>query len=400
SFAAIMGIAFLVFAGLKFLLDVIEAGAATTAPELEQKKEAIGQDVTLAALVGLTAGIVKLVKVTVVRFRGAATDPAKADPNALKEAAKEADKSKAGAEQQAKEMQEKGGEAKEQKPGETPAGMSEPLKQIRASLQDPDAVNQFDKMFEKLGDSAKMEKALADMQKEGNLEKRLGDEWRQKNQVPRGDALAEVPEVKAQAESLLKEAEAYRAANPSVKGVTDISKALTTVIKELRKMEKGGTVANKEVIEGYRRTIEGAEDNLRVAQGSSGVTHVGAKFPLNGKPKAVDVDVVADQGRTWIEVKRSKETFSLKSDRWLGKASKRGLKEQAQRLLEAAEQNKVDGQAPKVVLHFTQGVSRAVAEALRAMGIEVRGEIIDLAPEVPSTLPTNPEEEKNKEKKR
>lgn len=93
----------------------------------------------------------------------------------------------------------------------------------------------------------------------------------------------------------------------------------------------------------------------------------------------VEVDVVSDGGRTWTE-RKAVEPFGLDSTNWKGDGSTQGLSRQAEELLHAASQNPViiNGEAvvPRVVVEFPQGVSQEVADALSAMGVEVRGAIV------------------------
>ena len=88
--ATALGVAFLVFAGLKAALDVGQGAAATTAHERKREIREVGEDVTLAVLVGffklVTAGLPVLLK----RFRRSATEPGAADPKQLKKTADEA----------------------------------------------------------------------------------------------------------------------------------------------------------------------------------------------------------------------------------------------------------------------------------------------------------------------
>ena len=96
---------------------------------------------------------------------------------------------------------------------------------------------------------------------------------------------------------------------------------------------------------------------------------------LDGIPGKVDVDVVADNGKTWIDNKNVKP-FGLESSTWKGKDKKDGLKLQAEDLIKSARQNPVDGVPPKIVIEFPQGVSREVVQELQKMGVEVRGNTV------------------------
>ncbi len=102
------------------------------------------------------------------------------------------------------------------------------------------------------------------------------------------------------------------------------------------------------------------------------------KFPLDGHPKAVQINIVSDYGMKWINIMNT-NWFSLNSSAWLGRTSRRkqGLKRQAEKIMRAAQQNPVNGTAPRVIFRFPKVVSREVAEALIAMGAEVEGTVVN-----------------------
>jgi hypothetical protein len=282
------------------------------------------------------------------------------------------------------------------KPSETaPPGMSETLRTLRSSLKDPRAIEQFDQMFGRMkGDSAKMERIIEGLQRSGDLEERLIRDWEAANPTPRGEALSEVPGLKARAEALQSEIQAYRDANPEVEGISEMLKAVKGEVNRLNDMLAGKIEATPEGVQGTRNNINGAEAEFRNAQAETGVTGVNRKFSLDGEPNKVEVDVVSDKGHTWIDSKRV-EPFGLESSDWVGKPGKQGLRVQAQEMLRAASQNPVNGVPPKVVFDFPLGVSREVAKALRTMGIEVRGSVVDPHPRplVPVMPPSNGEEQ-------
>lgn len=282
------------------------------------------------------------------------------------------------------------------KPAEAPSlGMSETLRNLRSGLKDPRAIEQFDQMFGRIkGDSAKMERIIEGMQQQGDLEQRLINDWERANPTPSGGSLTEVPGLKARAEALQSEIQAFRDANPQVKGISEMLKAIKGEINRLDGMLAGKTEATPEGVQGTRNNINGVEGEFRSMQKEVAVTGVNRKFSLDGRADAVEVDVVADNGRRWIDVKRV-EPFGLESSDWVGSSGKQGLKLQAQEMLRSASQNPVDGVTPTVVFDFPLGVSREVAGALRGMGIEVRGNIINPHPTplIPMIPPNNDKEQ-------
>ncbi len=104
--AAANGIAFLVFSVLKLQLDMLEGGAATTGREREEQVKEVGESITLLAVVGLFAGLVRGLKWMVETLRGTATDPLKAEPDALDKTASETRKGTEDATRRAQELKD------------------------------------------------------------------------------------------------------------------------------------------------------------------------------------------------------------------------------------------------------------------------------------------------------
>ena len=86
----------------------------------------------------------------------------------------------------------------------------------------------------------------------------------------------------------------------------------------------------------------------------------------------VEVDVVADEGLTWIEVK-NQELFGVASGHYVGGSHGKGLAEQVSQLLAVAAlpEHKRRGHCPQVVVYFPSGVDPEVAAALAQLGAKV-----------------------------
>lgn len=95
----------------------------------------------------------------------------------------------------------------------------------------------------------------------------------------------------------------------------------------------------------------------------------------------VEVDVVADDGLTWIEVK-NQELFGVASAHFVGGSHGKGLAEQVGHMLAIAAQpeHKRRGRSPQVVVYFPSGVDGEVAAALTALGAKVANGVGSLAP--------------------
>lgn len=123
---------------------------------------------------------------------------------------------------------------------------------------------------------------------------------------------------------------------------------------------------------------EGSDvDSPRAAAGSiPGAFQQAGSSSSCSSPRApatqVEVDVVADEGLTWIEVK-NQEIFGLASAHYVGGSHGKGLAEQVAHMLEVAAlpEHKRRGRSPQVVVYFPSGVDIGVSAALTALGAKV-----------------------------
>jgi hypothetical protein len=111
--AAFFGILFLVLSGLKLLLNIWEAGEATTYQELEKQQRQVGEGVTVLTIAAMTAGLARGFKTVLGKIRGSATVPDQADPDVLKDTASEADKTSQQATAAGDELKQKAGPAQQ-----------------------------------------------------------------------------------------------------------------------------------------------------------------------------------------------------------------------------------------------------------------------------------------------
>ena len=259
-----------------------------------------------------------------------------------------------------------------------PSGMSDKLIDIRSTFKDPRAVEAFDEMFGKMrGNSANMERAIEGIRKKGtDLEESMLSKWEKANRTAFGAAVKQIPDALARGQKLRDEVQAFKDANPQIKGMNEWFRRIKGETDKLNELQRGMKETTPEKIQGTLNNFNGVEAEFRYAQQQLDVIGVNQKMPLNGEPDMVDIDVVADNGNTWIDNKNVKP-FGLESSTWKGKKDQDGLKKQAEKQLLSAQQNPVDGVPPKVVIEFPQGVSREVAQELQNMGVEVRGAIVD-----------------------
>ncbi len=259
----------------------------------------------------------------------------------------------------------------EPNPSETPpVGISAKLQSIRSGLTDPRAIEAFDAKFENLGrDSARMERIIEAMEQGGGVQDRLISEWERAHPIPRGPAIDEIPGIRNRAENLRTEIEQFINENPEIQ--SDLRPRINAEIQSIERMLQGQTEATAESATSARGHLDGIEGELRTAQQASGVTGTGRMFPLDNRPGGVEIDVVANKGRIWIDAK-TERPFGLNSSDWAE------LQAQAARQLRAAEQNPIEGTSPRIIWQFHRGVSVEVATQLRAMGITVQGQLVNV----------------------
>ncbi|MDH3682451.1 MAG: hypothetical protein OEV40_21160, partial [Acidimicrobiia bacterium] len=118
---------------------------------------------------------------------------------------------------------------------------------------------------------------------------------------------------------------------------------------------------NSDVLTSLSGTNRGILGELLTAREFDGVLEFRKTVFVNGRPR--EIDVVADGGATWIDVKTGAR-FTLNSSNW------NELRAQASRLVEAAAhpENHVAGASPTVVYVFRGGVSDEVRQALVEIG--------------------------------
>ncbi|WIA28795.1 hypothetical protein OEZ86_011325 [Tetradesmus obliquus] len=121
----------------------------------------------------------------------------------------------------------------------------------------------------------------------------------------------------------------------------------------------------------YRRSNDELQQGPASPQNGSNV-NAAAAAAAGSESLLVEVDVVAHEGLTWIEVK-NQELFGLDSVHWQGSSHTKGLAQQVAALqaVAAAPVNSRRWRCPAVVVFFPSGVSAEVAAALRAMGVAV-----------------------------
>lgn len=117
---------------------------------------------------------------------------------------------------------------------------------------------------------------------------------------------------------------------------------------------------------------------LKNCDGCSGILET-LELRTSEDSKRVCVDVVADNGRTWIKVvARNPKALSLLSA-GEGEFGQRTVTDQAKEFLACAAQHPYHFKAPKVAFYFASGIEIPLASSLERLGLEVRGDRIGKA---------------------
>ena len=429
AWAATVGICFIAFAIAKTVWDLIQAGSATTERELEREEEHIAEDATLLAVVLLFAGLVRGLKAVIRFIRRPAMEPEAAEPGRLNEAAEQAREGQTEAQRTAEQIRNTSTEARDAqvRPPERALfdrnALPEDMQQAYDGLTSDLARAQFERLAQRFANDRvpyeRLRNAVDGMRRNGgDLQGRLEAAARRATteppvEAPRGEVEA-AREVKQDAEGLREELRQ----SPEIEGTDRLIDRLNQMIDgPLRRMtgdNRGHApdVATPERVQGARNNIEAIRAEWRAAQETTGVEAVSRDVPYTneaGTRTHVDVDVVAENGRTWIEVK-NKAPFGLRHPEagprhsgtlhvdWIDLAN------QVRRLQRAARQNPVDGQPPRIRVRFPRGVSFGVRTMLRIMGVEVEaarvvdigdlpsGELIPHGP-IPDETPEETEEQ-------
>ncbi|XP_054847657.1 UPF0415 protein C7orf25 homolog [Eublepharis macularius] len=182
----------------------------------------------------------------------------------------------------------------------------------------------------------------------------------------------------AVAKELIKRAEALsRSRKGGVEGGAKLCTKLKAELKFLHKVEAGKVAIKESHLQSTNLThlkaiLETAENLEAVV----GILHV---FPYEdnfGEKQSLVVDVIANNGHTWVKaVGRKAEALH---NIWLGRGQygDKSVIEQAEDFLQASRQQPVQYSNPHIIFAFYNGVSCPMAERLKEMGISVRGDIV------------------------
>ncbi|HEY4241896.1 MAG TPA: hypothetical protein VGM88_18875 [Kofleriaceae bacterium] len=203
----------------------------------------------------------------------------------------------------------------------------------------------------------------------GDLEKALEKIWDNDNPSPapvHGKAASALPGLREKLGTIRARVDAAKDKQKGI-GYERLRERLSkTVEKTLARMESGELEATPENVAGVRANLEGLEAEYLAAQKEKDVVGLDAEKRTAGSTKGFEVDVVANKGKRWVEVKNIKR-FGIRSSTW------KALREQMQRMADVAHdpRNWIDGKPPELVIRFPKGVSLKVSSELKGMGFVV-----------------------------
>lgn len=159
-----------------------------------------------------------------------------------------------------------------------------------------------------------------------------------------------------------------------VQGYQKLTKRLLKEIKFLRKVLKKHDVKIEHVKCTNLCHLEALVNCvLQHSTGCVGILETLELKTCNRDSKRVCVDVIADDGQTWIKVvARNPKALSLLSA-GEGEYGQRTVTDQAREFLACASQHPYHFKVPKVAFFFASGIEIPLAISLEKLGLEVRG---------------------------
>ncbi|XP_077347813.1 UPF0415 protein C7orf25 homolog isoform X2 [Lithobates pipiens] len=180
------------------------------------------------------------------------------------------------------------------------------------------------------------------------------------------------------AKELIKRAEALSKSRAGgVEGGAKLCSKLRAELKFLQKVEVGKVAIKESHLKSTNLThLQAILDSAESLEDVVSVLHVFSYKDQFGEKQTIVVDVVANDGHTWVKaVGRKAEALH---NIWLGRGQygDKSIIEQAEDYLQASHQQPVQYSSPHIIFAFYNGISCPMAEKLKQMGISVRGDIV------------------------
>ncbi|RXM29266.1 UPF0415 protein C7orf25-like [Acipenser ruthenus] len=162
-----------------------------------------------------------------------------------------------------------------------------------------------------------------------------------------------------------------------VEGRAKLCSKLRAELKFLQKVEVGKVAIKESHLQSTNLThlkaiVESAESLEDVVS----VLHVFTYEDQFGEKQTLVVDVVANDGHTWVKAfgRKAEALHNIWQGR--GQYGDKSIVEQAEDFLQASRQQPVQYSNPHIIFAFYNGVSSPMADSLKKMGISVRGDIV------------------------
>uniref|UniRef100_A0A8D0AQS2 Chromosome 7 open reading frame 25 n=1 Tax=Sander lucioperca TaxID=283035 RepID=A0A8D0AQS2_SANLU len=200
---------------------------------------------------------------------------------------------------------------------------------------------------------------------------------------------AELQQRIVSAESLLQRAELL---SRGVEGQQKLCGKLRAELRFLRRVEAGELQVKQSHLHSTNLThLSAIVESAESLEGVVALLHVFTYQHADARGRhTLVVDVVANGGHTWVKAVGRKAEALHNIWQGRGQYGDKSIISQAEDFLRASLQQPVQYHPPHVVFAFYNGVSAAMAQRLRDMGVSVRGDIVAVSA-------VTPEEEEEEE---
>uniref|UniRef100_A0A3Q2D6A0 Chromosome 7 open reading frame 25 n=1 Tax=Cyprinodon variegatus TaxID=28743 RepID=A0A3Q2D6A0_CYPVA len=164
---------------------------------------------------------------------------------------------------------------------------------------------------------------------------------------------------------------------PGVEGHQKLCGKLRAELRFLRRVEAGELQVKESHLHSTNLThLTAIVDSVQNLENVAALLHVFKYQDAAGRRRTLVVDVVANDGLTWVKAVGRKAEALHNIWQGRGQYGDKSIVRQAEEFLQASRQQPVNYRHPRVVFAFYNGVSCPVADRLRDMGVSVRGDIV------------------------
>lgn len=170
---------------------------------------------------------------------------------------------------------------------------------------------------------------------------------------------------------------------PGVEGHQKLCGKLRAELRFLRRVEAGELQVKESHLHSTNLThLTAIVDSVQNLEGVASLLHVFTyQDAVAGRRRTLVVDVVANDGLTWVKAVGRKAEALHNIWQGRGQYGDKSIIRQAEEFLQASRQLPVNYRHPQVVFAFYNGVSSPMADRLRDMGVCVRGDIVAVSSE-------------------